>query len=69
MTTAPTDLFAKPPSPYSVFRHRDFRLMWTGQFVSTAGTALTRAASVGSPMAWLSSADSVASLLLSLIHI
>ena len=41
MTTAPTDLFAKPPSPYSVFRHRDFRLMWTGQFVSTAGTALT----------------------------
>ncbi len=41
MTTASTDLFAKPPSPYSVFRHRDFRLMWTGQFVSTAGTALT----------------------------
>ena len=41
MTTAPADLFAKPPSPYSVFRHRDFRLMWTGQFVSTAGTALT----------------------------
>ena len=40
MTTAPTDLFAKPPSPYSVFRHRDFRLMWTGQFVSTAGTGV-----------------------------
>ena len=41
MTAAPADLFAKPPSPYSVFRHRDFRLMWIGQFVSTAGTALT----------------------------
>ncbi len=40
--TADTAAFgAKPPSPYSVFRHRDFRLMWTGQFVSTAGTALT----------------------------
>ena len=31
----------KPPSPYRVFRHRDFRLMWIGQLVSTAGTALT----------------------------
>jgi CRP-like cAMP-binding protein/Na+/melibiose symporter-like transporter len=41
MTAAPVDLLAKPPSPYSVFRRRDFRLMWIGQFVSTAGTALT----------------------------
>ncbi len=40
MTTTVT-IGAKPPSPYSVFRHRDFRLMWLGQFVSTAGTALT----------------------------
>jgi len=41
MTTATAAFGAKPPSPYSVFRHRDFRLMWLGQFVSTAGTALT----------------------------
>lgn len=41
MTTATATFGAKPPSPYSVFRHRDFRLMWLGQFVSTAGTALT----------------------------
>ncbi len=32
---------ARPPSPYRVFRHRDFRLMWIGQLVSTAGSALT----------------------------
>lgn len=30
-----------PPSPYRIFRHRDFRLMWIGQLVQTAGTALT----------------------------
>ncbi len=41
MTTAPAMVNFKQPSPYSVFRHRDFRLMWLGQFVSTAGTALT----------------------------
>ena len=31
----------KPPSPYRIFRHRDFRWMWIGQLVQTAGTALT----------------------------
>jgi len=28
-------------SPYSVFRNRSFSLIWTGQLVSTAGSALT----------------------------
>jgi len=30
-----------PPSPFAVFRSRDFSLMWTGQLVETAGSALT----------------------------
>lgn len=29
------------PSPFVVFRRRNFALMWTGQLVSTSGRALT----------------------------
>jgi len=29
------------PSAFSVFRHRDFRFLWSAQLVSTIGTALT----------------------------
>src|SRR5512136_3331930 len=29
------------PSPFAIFRHRNFSLMWTGQLVSTIGSALT----------------------------
>jgi DHA3 family macrolide efflux protein-like MFS transporter len=36
--TKPTDA---PLSPFAVFRNRNFALMWTGQLVSTMGTALT----------------------------
>ena len=32
---------SKPPSPFLVFRHKNFSLMWTGQLVSTIGSALT----------------------------
>src|SRR5574340_1143300 len=28
-------------SPFAVFRNRNFRLMWTGQLISTMGSALT----------------------------
>jgi MFS transporter, DHA3 family, macrolide efflux protein len=38
-TTGPLSL--KPASPFSVFRHRNFSLMWTGQLVETIGAALT----------------------------
>jgi CRP-like cAMP-binding protein/sugar phosphate permease len=38
---ADSTINAQPLSPYRVFRHRDFRLMWIGQLVQTAGTALT----------------------------
>ncbi len=33
------------PSPFAVFRRRTFALMWTGQLVSTTGSALTSLAS------------------------
>jgi CRP-like cAMP-binding protein/sugar phosphate permease len=35
---------ARRPSPYAVFRHRNFSLLWTAQLVSTAGSALTELA-------------------------
>src|SRR5512136_1564753 len=41
MTTETAALPSKPTSPFSVFRHRNFSLMWTGQLVSTIGSALT----------------------------
>jgi len=37
MTTART----ASPSPFAVFRNRSFSLLWTGQLVSTMGSALT----------------------------
>lgn len=41
MTTGVAALHAKPPSPFLVFRHRNFSLMWIGQLISTIGSALT----------------------------
>ena len=41
---SPEDAAAAPvatPSAFSVFRKRDFRLLWSAQLVSTVGTALT----------------------------
>ena len=37
------------PSTFSVFRKRDFRLLWSAQLVSTIGTALTDLAAKSSP--------------------
>ena len=45
MTTAANALSNKPGSPFSVFRRRNFTLMWTGQFVETIGYGLTSLAS------------------------
>ena len=41
MATAATVAVGKPISPFQVFRNRNFRLMWTGQLISTMGSALT----------------------------
>jgi MFS transporter, DHA3 family, macrolide efflux protein len=41
MTTGTATTAMKAPSPFLVFRHRNFTLMWTGQLVSTIGSALT----------------------------
>src|SRR5512143_2795279 len=41
MTNGSAVIANKPASPFSVFRHRNFTLMWVGQLVSTIGSALT----------------------------
>jgi DHA3 family macrolide efflux protein-like MFS transporter len=41
MTIGVSTVPNKTPSPFLVFRHRNFSLMWTGQLVSTIGSALT----------------------------
>ena len=40
-TTSSESKPLKPTSPFSVFRRRNFSLMWSGQFVETIGCALT----------------------------
>jgi MFS family permease len=41
MSVSTAALPTKPTSPFKVFRHRNFSLMWVGQLVSTIGSALT----------------------------
>ena len=41
MTISAATIPTKPPSPMAVFRNRSFTMLWTGQLVSTAGSALT----------------------------
>jgi MFS family permease len=41
MTTGTTNKANKPASTFTVFRHRNFSIMWFGQFISTVGSALT----------------------------
>ncbi len=41
MSTPATAIPKKGPSPFAVFRNRNFTLMWSGQFVDTMGSALT----------------------------
>jgi hypothetical protein len=41
MSTGTAVISQKSTSPFSVFRHRNFSLMWTGQFVETIGFGLT----------------------------
>ena len=45
MSTGTAAITQKTASPFSVFRHRNFSLMWTGQFVETIGFGLTSLAS------------------------
>src|SRR5205085_10142332 len=39
-STASTDNSTVRPSSFAALRHRDFRLMWTGQFISLAGSQM-----------------------------
>jgi DHA3 family macrolide efflux protein-like MFS transporter len=41
MSTMQAATLAPSPSPFAVFRNRNFSLMWTGQLVSTIGSSLT----------------------------
>lgn len=41
MTTSSPAAAPSRTSPFAVFRHRNFALMWTGQLVETIGCALT----------------------------
>jgi len=41
VTTAGSSLLSPPPSPFAVFKRRDFTLMWLGQLVDTIGSSLT----------------------------
>ena len=36
-----TTVSIRQASPYRIFRNRSFTLIWTGQLVSTVGSALT----------------------------
>jgi MFS transporter, DHA3 family, macrolide efflux protein len=45
MTASAAIVSTKPPSPMAVFRNRSFTMLWTGQLISTAGSALTSLAS------------------------
>jgi DHA3 family macrolide efflux protein-like MFS transporter len=41
VTAAGSSVISPPPSPFAVFRRRDFALMWLGQLVDTIGSSLT----------------------------